>query len=110
MLCGGECQKSILSTSKVNRSCVCTTVNCSVYSYYLWSISEPGKTGTPSIDLTDDPEAQVVNCDKHTCLKLALERIITKIFNHYVYPLEITDGIRATFKAKLWRMGKGSQH
>ena len=105
VLCGGECQKSILSTSKVNRSRVCTVVNC-VYSYYLWSISELGKTGTPSINLTDDPEAQVANCDKHTCLKLAHERIITKIFTHYVIPLEITDGIRATFKAKLWRMGK----
>ena len=75
VLCGGKCQKSILSTSKVNRSCVCTI------------------TGTPSFDLTDDPEAQVVNHDKHTCLKLAHERIITKRFNHYVIPLEITDGI-----------------
>ena len=37
---------------------VCIIVNY-MHSYYLWSISEPGKTGTLSTDLTDDPEAQV---------------------------------------------------
>lgn len=26
--------------------------------------------------------------------------------SHYAIPLEITDAIRSTFKAKLWRMGK----
>ena len=39
--------------------------------------AEPGKTGTPSIDLIDDPEAQVANCDNRTCLKLTHERINT---------------------------------
>ena len=37
---------------------------------------------------------------------MARERVITNVFNHYAIPLEITDVIRGTFKAKLWRMGK----
>ena len=38
--------------------------------------------------------------------QLVIERIIRKVFNHYEIPLDITDSIRATFKTKLWRMGK----
>ena len=30
-------------------------------SYFLWSISQPGKTGTPNFDLSKDPEANVAN-------------------------------------------------
>ena len=75
-------------------------------SYYCWSISQPGKTGTPSLDLTDDPEAQVENPDNHNCVKLAYERIIRITFNHYAIPLKVTDVILATFRAKLYRMGK----
>ena len=41
-----------------------------------------------------------------TQTQLALERIITKVFNHYSVSLDITDKIRATFKTKLWRMGR----
>ena len=84
------------------------TVQCSyycTYSYYLWNISQPGKTGTPHVDLTNDPEAQVVNCDEFSYEELARERVITNVFNHYAIPLEITDVIRGTFKTKLWRMG-----
>jgi len=39
-------------------------------------------------------------------VQLAHERVINKIFVHYAIPLEITDAIRAAFRAKLWRMGK----
>lgn len=34
------------------------------------------------------------------------ERVIVKVFNHYDIPLGVTESIRATFKSKLWRMGK----
>ena len=36
---------------------------------------------------------------------LAIEHVITKTFNHYSIPLEISEGTRRIFKAKLWRMG-----
>ena len=75
-------------------------------SYYLWSISQPGKTGTPNFDLSKDPEANVANSTSYTPVQLAHERVITKVFNHYAIPLDITDCIRSSFKAKLWRMGK----
>ena len=77
-------------------------------SYYLRSISKPGRSGPPSIDLSDAPEAQVaiVSSDEYSCVKMALELTITKGFNHYTVPFEITDTIRATFEAKLWRIRK----
>ena len=78
----------------------------SVFSYYLWSISLPGKNGSPNMDLSKDKEAQVASPDCFTSVQLAHKRIITKVFSHYAIPLEITDAIRSTFKAKLWRMGK----
>jgi len=55
--------------------------------------------------LAEDAEAQVVNSEQYTGVSLLHERIITKAFNHYGIPLQITDSIRASFKAKLWRMG-----
>ena len=48
----------------------------------------------------------MANTSKFTSVQLAHERVITKVFNHYAIPLEISDTIRAAFKAKLWRMGK----
>lgn len=32
--------------------------------------------------------------------------MISKVFCHYAIPLEISESIRATFKSKLWRMGR----
>ena len=77
-----------------------------LFSYYLWSISLPGRNGAPNFDLSEDQEAQVANSSNFTAVQLTHERVITKIFSHYAIPLEITDAIRSTFKAKLWRMGK----
>lgn len=48
----------------------------------------------------------MANTSKFTLLQLAHERVITKVFNHYAIPLEISDTIQAAFKVKLWRMGK----
>ena len=81
---------------------------CSLFfnSYYLWSISQPGKTGTPNFDLSKDPDASIVNYTRFTSVQLAHERVISKVFNHYAIPLEITDAIQSSFKAKLWCMGK----
>lgn len=66
----------------------------------------PGKTGTPTFDLSKDREAQVSTGHGLTVVQLALERVITKVFSQYAIPLEISDAIRSTFKAKLWRVGK----
>ena len=75
-------------------------------SYYLWSISQPGNTGTPNFDLSMDPEANVANSTSFTSVQLAHERVITKVFTHYAIPLEINDSIRSSFKATLWLLGK----
>ena len=76
--------------------------------YNLWSISSPGKTGTPNLDLSGDPEVRVAGySNSHfTSAQAALERVITKVFSHYGIPLDITEAIRSTFKSKLWRMGQ----
>ena len=71
------------------------------FQIYLWSIPLPGGNG-----VSKDQEAQVAICSNFTTLKLAHERVITKVFSHYAIPLEITDAMRSIFKAKLWRMGK----
>ena len=73
------------------------------FSYFLWSISHPGKSGTPTIDLSEDEDAKV---EHYLPPKdLAIEQVITKTLNHYSIPLEISDGTRRLFKAKLWRIG-----
>lgn len=74
-------------------------------SFYLWTISLPGKNGTPRFDLSKDKEACVVS-ENLTPRQILLERVITKVFAHYSIPLDITDNIRSTFKVKLWRIGK----
>ena len=73
---------------------------CLFYSYFLWSISKPGKYGRPLNDLSSDSEAAVSN-EKYTTVQLAHERVITKIIAYYKIPMEITDTIRTTFKSKL---------
>ena len=76
-----------------------------LFSFYLWSIYRPGKSGNPCYDLSEDPEA-FVNHGDLTAQQLAHERVITKAFSHYGIPLEITDNIWNTFNSKLWRLGK----
>ena len=65
---------------------------------YLWSISLPGKNGTPNSNLCQDKEAQMANTSQFILVPLAHERVITKVFNHYAIPLEISDTIQAAFK------------
>lgn len=74
-------------------------------SYFLWSISQPGKGGSPNYDLAEDEEARVTSSG-FTPVQLRHERVITKVFKCYKIPLKITDAIRAAMKTKLWRMGK----
>ena len=81
--------------------CLCS------FSYYLWNISRPGKTGLPQHDLSDDPEAFIKTKDKSSSgTQIAYERIITKTFSHYSIPVLITPSVISTFRCKLWRMGK----
>ena len=86
-------------------------VSCTFFlslSFYLWSISHPGRNGTPQLDLCEDEEASVSveNLSRLSPCQLALERVIVKTFTHYKIPLDVSDNIRASFKLKLWRMGK----
>ena len=70
----------------------------------MWSVSHPGKNGHPQFDLSADEEATVSSAGL-TPLQLSYEQVITKIFNHYEIPLDITDPIRQIFKFKLQRVG-----
>ena len=65
-----------------------------LFSYFLWSISKPGKNGVPTVT-----EAEKENSN-------SIDIIITKTFEQYKIPLTVSGNIRATFKSKLWRMGK----
>ena len=56
-------------------------------------------------DLSKNQEARISEAIVLSGSQLALERVITKVFNHYAIPLDISDAIRATFRSKLWRMG-----
>ena len=78
----------------------------SSHSYYLWSISHPDSNGIPAYNLSSDNQAIPTTTNTMTQTQLALEQIINKAFNHYSVSLDITDKIRATFKTKLWRMGR----
>ena len=66
---------------------------------------EPGKTGLPQIDLSNDIATTTYD-ENLTEIQLQYERIILKTFLHYSIPLVVTPGIHATFKCKLWRMGQ----
>ena len=76
-----------------------------LFSFWLWSISRPGSTGTPHVDLSGDQEA-AVSAENLTPRQVIIERVITKTFKHYHIPLDISDNIRDSFRIKLWRMGK----
>jgi len=74
-------------------------------SFFLWSISHPGKTGIPGFDLTADEQSLVIDSKHFTPLQLRYERVIVKTFTHYCIPWTITDTIRQIFRSKLRRMG-----
>ena len=59
--------------------------------YFLWSISHPGKSGIPSIDLSEDEEAKVEHLLPPK--DLAMENVITKTLSHYLISLEISESI-----------------
>ena len=70
----------------------------------MYTISHPGKTGIPQIDLSEDDEASVDDIS-FTPHKLAVERIIKKVFQKYGITVQVTDKIRQAFQTKLWCMG-----
>ena len=75
-----------------------------LFSFYIWSIALPGKTGTPHFDLSQDKGACVTS-ENLTPRQILVGRVIRKTFSRYSIPLNITDNIRGIFKSKLWRMG-----
>ena len=75
------------------------------FSFYLWSISSPGRTGCPRVDLSDDPTAQIT-LHNLTQQQILVERVIAKSLSDNSIPIGITETVRASFSSKLWRMGK----
>lgn len=75
------------------------------FSYYLYSISHPGKSGVPLIDLSEDNEAQI-QVESLTDKQKAIERVIAKTFFDHDITVAISDKIRSVFRSKLWRMGQ----
>ena len=73
-------------------------------SLYLWNIALPGSNGKPHFDLSQDETC--VNSENLTHHQILIERVIRKTFTDHSIPLDVSDTIRATFAAKLWRMGK----
>ena len=80
-----------------------------LYSYFLYEISHPSKSGVLKVSLADDPEAQV-ELPKSLCpSRAAIERVIIKVFRHSHCDVVITDRLRSLFSLKLWRMGNAIQ-
>lgn len=81
---------------------------CCSFSYFLYTISHPSKSGLPQVDLSSDVEASVnQSCAKSLSpCQLAVERVIVKLFTHHKCNVIITDRLRSLFTMKLWRMGK----
>ena len=75
-------------------------------SYFLWSISHPGKIGSPNYDQSGENQAKVSFSDGLTISQVKLEQIITKVFNHYEFLLSISETIRNALKCKLYRIGQ----
>lgn len=48
-----------------------TSLSLVTYSHFLWSISHPGKCGTPQYDLSGDNEAMVSSAENLTPTQLA---------------------------------------
>ena len=86
-------------------SCQINGVFILIFSHFLYSVSHPGKNGTPSFDLSDDDEAKI-NTEGLTDHQILVERVIRKVFFKYSILLDITDKVRGAFKSKLWRMGQ----
>ena len=62
-----------------------------IYSFYLWSISEPNRNGAPTIIKNENP--------------VDVDSIIIETLNNYNIPLKVSDNLQASFRSKLWRMG-----
>ena len=66
------------------------------YSYLLYTISRPNKYGKPLQDLS--------NVELSSTSHVLIDKVIKKTFLHVDFL--ITEKLRATFKSKLWRMGR----
>ena len=78
------------------------------YSYYLYSISHPNRQGVPLFDLSGD-ETINIDISELPSKQLAVERVITKVFQMLRCNVIITDRIRSLFTTKLHRMGSSLQ-
>ena len=62
-----------------------------IYSFYLWSISEPNRNRAPTIIKNENP--------------VDVDSIIIETFNNYNIPFKVSDNLRDSFQSKLWHMG-----
>ena len=72
------------------------------YSYFLHSVSHPRKTGTPTIELSNEGESSGASISPKT----AIEHVIMKVFTECGITVAISEKIRVMFRSKLWRMGQ----
>ena len=79
-----------------------------ICSYFLYDISHLYNAGVPQIDLSGDVEACIdaSGTPKLSPCQVAVERVISKVFSHYICDVIITDRLLSVFTLKLWRMGK----
>ena len=50
-----------------------------VYSYFLWSVSKPGKSGVPTVDLSGDENIHEISGNLNST-QAVYERLIKKVF------------------------------
>ena len=74
--------------------------------YFLYTISHPGRSGIPGIDLSRDKDANPLNASPQPA-QVKLDRVLTKAVSQcsHFKPI-INDRLRSALKVKLWRMGK----
>lgn len=92
----------LLCDYHVCQSSIIIIIVLSSHSYFLWSVSHPGKTGFPNYDLSENSQAKISLGHGLTPDQVKLEHVIAKIFN---IPLAISEATRNAFKCKLYRMG-----
>ena len=68
----------------------------------MYSVSHPGKTGTPTIELSNESESSGASISP----KAATEHVIMKVFAECGITVSISEKIRVMFRSKLWRMGQ----
>ena len=60
-------------------------------SFELYTISHRVKYGVALLNLSQDSEAHVPDCENFSAIQLSIERVIRKILNKYGVDMEISE-------------------